>query len=134
MDDRGGLVPARPTSWVSVSRPGPIPTSAATPVAGRFCASPAPLSLTAGATPHTRPGIVLDPFMGSGTVALVAEQLGLDWVGIEMNPDYVELAWERLGREGHRWPKRRDTSLVSCGRKSDPMRGSSAATAPRRKP
>ena len=42
--------------------------------------------------------MVLDPFMGSGTVALVAEQLGLDWVGIEMNPDYVDLAWERLGR------------------------------------
>jgi DNA modification methylase len=27
-----------------------------------------------------------------------AEKLGLDWLGIELNPDYVDLAWQRLGR------------------------------------
>jgi DNA modification methylase len=43
-----------------------------------------------------RPGVVLDPFMGSGTVALEAERLGRDWVGIELNPDYRALAWERI--------------------------------------
>lgn len=47
---------------------------------------------------ETRPGLVLDPFMGSGTVAEVAERHGRDWLGIEINPTYVDLAWKRLGR------------------------------------
>jgi DNA modification methylase len=47
----------------------------------------------------TRPGLVLDPFMGSGTVALVARELGRDWLGIELNPAYVQLAGERLERQ-----------------------------------
>lgn len=41
-------------------------------------------------------GLVLDPFMGSGTTLVVAKQLGLDAVGIELNPDYVEIAQKRL--------------------------------------
>jgi site-specific DNA-methyltransferase (adenine-specific) len=43
-----------------------------------------------------RPGRVLDPFMGSGTVAIAAEQHGRDWIGIELNPEYAELAEKRL--------------------------------------
>ena len=46
----------------------------------------------------TRPGLVLDPFMGSGTVALVARKHGRDWLGIELNPEYVQLTRERLER------------------------------------
>lgn len=46
----------------------------------------------------TRPGLVLDPFFGSGTVGAVAEAHGRDWLGIELNPDYAKLAWQRLGR------------------------------------
>lgn len=42
------------------------------------------------------PGLVLDPFLGSGTTAVVAERLGRDWCGIELNPAYVDLAWQRL--------------------------------------
>ena len=41
-------------------------------------------------------GIVLDPFLGTGTTALVAERLGRRWVGVELNPEYVQLAAERL--------------------------------------
>jgi site-specific DNA-methyltransferase (adenine-specific) len=41
-------------------------------------------------------GVVLDPFLGSGTTALVAERLGRRWLGIELNPDYVHLAAQRL--------------------------------------
>jgi hypothetical protein len=44
-----------------------------------------------------RPGVVLDPFFGSGTVGLVATELHRDWLGIELNPAYVQLAGERLG-------------------------------------
>lgn len=45
----------------------------------------------------TKPGVVLDPFCGTGTVGLVARQHGRDYVGIELNADYVRLALERLG-------------------------------------
>jgi site-specific DNA-methyltransferase (cytosine-N4-specific) len=41
---------------------------------------------------------VLDPFMGSGTTALVAEKLGRRWVGIEANADYIEIANRRLAQ------------------------------------
>jgi DNA modification methylase len=44
----------------------------------------------------TRPGVVLDPFCGAATTALVAEELRRDWLGIELNPAYVELATERI--------------------------------------
>jgi DNA modification methylase len=42
--------------------------------------------------------VVLDPFMGSGTVAVAAERLGRDWVGIELNPAYARLAEERIAK------------------------------------
>jgi site-specific DNA-methyltransferase (adenine-specific) len=47
---------------------------------------------------HTawRPGRVLDPFLGAGTVALAAEEHDRDWLGIELNPTYAELAKRRL--------------------------------------
>lgn len=43
-------------------------------------------------------GIVLDPFMGSGTTAVVARGLGLKYVGIELNPDYIKIADKRLAQ------------------------------------
>ena len=39
---------------------------------------------------------ILDPFLGSGTTAEAAQQLGRKWVGIELNRDYVEIAAKRL--------------------------------------
>jgi site-specific DNA-methyltransferase (adenine-specific) len=44
----------------------------------------------------TRPGVVLDPFMGTGTTAVVAERLRRDWLGVELNPTYIKLAADRL--------------------------------------
>lgn len=44
-------------------------------------------------------GVVLDPFMGSGTTALVAKQLNRNWVGIELNEEYIKMAEERINRE-----------------------------------
>lgn len=41
-------------------------------------------------------GIVLDPFMGSGTTALVALKLGRRFIGIELNPEYVKMAYKRI--------------------------------------
>ncbi len=40
--------------------------------------------------------IVLDPFCGSGTTCVAAKTLNRNYLGIEINPEYVELAEERL--------------------------------------
>jgi DNA modification methylase len=40
--------------------------------------------------------LVLDPFIGSGTTGLVALDMGRRFIGIELNPEYVELARQRL--------------------------------------
>lgn len=50
-----------------------------------------------GCSAATRAGLVLDPFFGTGTVALVAERYKRDWLGIELNPEYVGLAETRIG-------------------------------------
>ncbi len=41
-------------------------------------------------------GVVLDPFMGSGTTAQVAQHLGRKYLGCELNPAYAELQKKRL--------------------------------------
>lgn len=45
-------------------------------------------------------GIVLDPFMGSGTTAFVAKQEGRDYLGVEIQPDYESLIYERIAEAG----------------------------------
>jgi len=44
-------------------------------------------------------GIVLDPFAGAGTTGLVAKRFGCGFVGIELNPEYAEMAQTRIGNE-----------------------------------
>ena len=43
-------------------------------------------------------GIVLDPFMGSGTTAQVAQNLGRQYLGCELNPEYEALQQSRLSQ------------------------------------
>ncbi len=43
-------------------------------------------------------GIVLDPFAGAGTTCVVAERLGRDWIGIDINPRYCEMARRRIAQ------------------------------------
>jgi DNA modification methylase len=44
-------------------------------------------------------GIVLDPFMGAGTTALVASKLNRNFIGFELNPDYIEIIKKRMAGE-----------------------------------
>jgi DNA modification methylase len=44
---------------------------------------------------------VLDPFLGSGTVGLVAQRHNRKWVGCELNPEYAKIAKERIGKEAN---------------------------------
>lgn len=55
-----------------------------------------PLRPTCHCNAPGEPGLVLDPFLGSGTTAVVAEQLDRDWLGIELNPEYIALAEQRI--------------------------------------
>lgn len=53
------------------------------------------ICIKAGCPPN---GIVLDPFLGSGTTAMVAKHLGRNYIGIEINPEYVKIAEERIAQ------------------------------------
>lgn len=58
--------------------------------------APFPVSLIERCISSTPAKTVLDPFMGSGTTAVAARNLGRDFVGIELSPDYCEMAEKRL--------------------------------------
>jgi hypothetical protein len=45
---------------------------------------------------HPIPAIIFDPFSGAGTTALVSLKLNRRFIGIELNPDYVEMAEKRI--------------------------------------
>ena len=53
------------------------------------------LCLLAGSKPDS---IVLDPFLGSGTVAEVCLEHKRKCIGIELNPDYADIAYERISK------------------------------------
>ena len=44
------------------------------------------------------PCVVLDPFMGVGTTAVAAKNLGRFWIGMEMNAEYIKMADKRIAR------------------------------------
>jgi site-specific DNA-methyltransferase (adenine-specific)/modification methylase len=59
----------------------------------------------------SNPGdLVLDPFLGSGTTAVVARRLRRDWLGIEISSDYAAIATERLAAAP---PRLLDARLLS---------------------
>jgi DNA modification methylase len=53
--------------------------------------------ILAGSKPND---VVLDPFGGSGTTGMVAENLGRRWLLIELNPEYEKLSRERTAQKG----------------------------------
>jgi site-specific DNA-methyltransferase (adenine-specific) len=73
-----------------------VPTQAHPEGSGHFATFP-PALVERCVRSSTRPGdLVLDPFVGSGTTALVASELDRRFVGIELNPEYLQMARRRL--------------------------------------
>lgn len=75
--------------WLIPTTPFPDAHFATFPA--KLCETP----IKSGCPPN---GIVLDPFMGSGTTGLTALKLGANFFGIEANPKYMEMAKRRIGR------------------------------------
>jgi len=49
---------------------------------------------------HTNKGdVVLDPFIGSGILAKACQELGRQFIGSEINPDYFEKAQKRINKK-----------------------------------
>lgn len=47
----------------------------------------------------SKDAVVLDPFVGSGTTAVAAKNLGKNFIGIDVNPEYVAIARKRLNHK-----------------------------------
>jgi len=58
--------------------------------------APFPTALIERIISSTNAQIILDPFMGSGTTAVAAKQLGRHYVGIEISPEYCAMAQQRI--------------------------------------
>jgi site-specific DNA-methyltransferase (adenine-specific) len=54
------------------------------------------LQPTCSCASGSEPGVVLDPFIGSGTTAIAAEHHARNWVGIEINPQFARVAEQRI--------------------------------------
>lgn len=58
--------------------------------------APFPLELATRCIESVDKGVVLDPFLGSGTTAIAAEALGYKWIGIDISENYCKIAKERI--------------------------------------
>ena len=70
--------------------------------------APFPIDLASRCIEAVGGGPVLDPFMGSGTTAVAAERLGVEWCGIEQSEKYIKIARSRVAAEQAQlklWPK-----------------------------
>ena len=63
-----------------------------------FAVFPPTLAETCILASTEREDIVLDPFMGSGTTAVVAVELGRHFLGLELVPEYVDMALSRVAK------------------------------------
>lgn len=87
----------RPDDWAmaatwAAGRNGRSHSEAA--ITGHACSCPEP-------TADTTPAVILDPFGGTGTVAMVARALGRYGVSVDLSQDYCRLAEWRIFQSGH---------------------------------
>jgi modification methylase len=74
--------------------------------------APFPIDLIERIVGSTTAKIVLDPFMGSGTTAVVAKKLGRQYIGIDSSPEYCQMAEDRI-KKGYLENKKQDKNNMS---------------------
>jgi len=75
--------------------------------------APFPIELIERIIGSTTAEVVLDPFMGSGTIAIAAKKLGRKYIGIDVSPEYCQMAENRI-KNGYFENKKQDNmSLFS---------------------
>ncbi len=89
MERNGGKPRNRRTVWDINTQPFPD---------AHFATFPADLVRPCVLAASKRGDFVLDPFFGSGTVGVVCQELGRNFIGIELHPEYVSLADKRLSK------------------------------------
>jgi site-specific DNA-methyltransferase (adenine-specific) len=57
-------------------------------------------------------GVLVDPFMGSGTSAIAAIKCGLDYIGFDIDPDYRQFALDRIADVPVEIEKPKKTKIV----------------------
>jgi site-specific DNA-methyltransferase (cytosine-N4-specific) len=77
-----------------------INTQAVPEASGHFATFPSALVEPCILSGSQQDDLVLDPFIGAGTTALVAAKLGRRFIGIELHPEYLEMARQRLENAG----------------------------------
>ena len=108
-----------------------IKTQAVPEAKGHFATYPTALVEPSVLLSTERGDVVLDPFIGSGTTALVAGNLGRRFIGSELNPEYVEIARTRLIQNGfqHDQPATDEgaADASTANHAADPAAGAGAA-------
>ena len=74
--------------------------------------APFPVDLIERIISSTTAKIVLDPFMGSGTTAVVAKKLERQYIGIDSSPEYCQMAEDRI-KNGYLENKKQDKNNMS---------------------
>lgn len=92
-----GPWPLRPVQWSSVLRPGAAGIAAVASETGHPHTKPLPLMRDI--ISKCPPGVIVDPFCGSGTTLRAAKDLGRHAIGIELDERYCGIAAERCAQE-----------------------------------
>lgn len=85
--------------------------------------APFPLELAERCIISTTADVILDPFMGSGTTALAAKKHGRQFIGIDLSPEYCQLAQERIANtDDVSYPEENKTAKTKNGMNAEQKR------------